>query len=271
MTKHVLLNNVDHQHTKVIHHFAAEYGDNLASALVFPTEFSELQKEYPILARRDETSGQFQAIVLMGFAADENLYLSADHPSGWDARYIPAIIEKGPFLIGFSRSSAQSDEAEDPVVHLDLDHPKVVSKHQSNQANQANQGQPLFLPEGGHSPYLAHISAKLQAIHQGLALSSVMFSAFEQLELLEPVTIEFSLHNGDKRRLIGNYCINQSRLAALRGDDLEKLHQSGFLQLAHAMVSSMSNIRDLIERKNRRLREAQPSKTQSSQAQPNQA
>jgi len=251
MTKHVLLNNIDHQHTKVIHQFGAQYGDNLASTLVFPTEFHELQKEYPILARRDEASGQFQAIVLMGFAADENLFLAAEHPSGWDARTIPATIEKGPFLIGFSRSSAQSDEPADPVVHIDMDHPKVIHDHQANQ--KANQGQPLFLPEGGNSPYLLHISAKLQAIHQGLALSSVMFSAFEQLELLEPVSIEFSLRNGDKRRLIGNYCINQSRLAALRGADLEKLHQSGFLQLAHAMVSSMSNIRDLIERKNRLL------------------
>ena len=185
----------------------------------------------------------------MGFAADENLYLAAEHPSGWDARYIPATIEKGPFLIGFSRSSGQNDEAPDPVVHIDLDHPKVVT----NQVPSLNQGQPLFLPEGGNSPYLLHISAKLQAIHQGIALSSVMFSAFEQLELLEPVTIEFSLRNGDKRRLIGNYCIDQSRLAALRGADLEKLHQTGFLQLAHAMVSSMSNIRDLIERKNRLL------------------
>ena len=249
MTRHVLLNNIDHQHTRAIHHFGADYGDNIASTLVFPTEFNELQKEYPILARRDETTGQFQAIVLMGFAADENLYLAAEHPSGWDARYIPATIEKGPFLIGFSRTSAQSDDAADPVVHIDLDHPKVVT----NQVPSLEQGQPLFLPEGGNSPYLLHISAKLQAIHQGIALSSVMFSAFEQLELLEPVTIEFSLRNGDKRRLIGNYCINQSRLAALRGADLEKLHQSGFLQLAHAMVSSMSNIRDLIERKNRLL------------------
>ncbi|RVU33355.1 hypothetical protein EOE67_17320 [Rheinheimera riviphila] len=257
MTQHVLLNNIDHQHTRVIHHFGFDYGDNLASTLVFPTEFNELQKEYPILARRDEASGQFQAIVLMGFAADENLYLAAERPSGWDARYIPATIEKGPFLIGFSRNSGQGDAAEDPMVHIDLDHPKVISNQSSNrsnqESNQANQGQPLFLPEGGNSPYLLHISATLQAIHQGIALSSVMFSAFEQLALLEPVTIEFSLQNGDKRRLIGNYCIDQNRLAALRGADLEKLHQSGFLQLAHAMVSSMSNIRDLIERKNRRL------------------
>ena len=247
MTRHVLLNNIDHQHIRAIHHFGADYGDNIASTLVFPTEFNELQKEYPILARRDEATGQFQAIALMGFAADENLFLATEHASGWDARYIPATIEKGPFLIGFSRSAAQNDEAADPVVHIDLDHPKVIRDQN------AHQGQPLFLPEGGNSPYLLHISAKLQAIHQGLALSSVMFSAFAQLELLEPVTIEFSLRDGDKRRLIGNYCINQSRLAALRGADLEKLHQSGFLQLAHAMVSSMSNIRDLIERKNRRL------------------
>ncbi len=130
------------------------------------------------------------------------------------------------------------------MVHIDMDHPKVSEQ----------QGQPLFLPEGGNSPYLEHISTRLLAIHQGVELASLMFSAFEQLELLEPLNIEFSLENGEKHRLLGNYAINESRLAALRGAELEQLHQAGFLALAYAMVSSISNIRHLIERKNNLLR-----------------
>jgi len=245
MTRHVLLNNIDHQNTRVIHYFGPEFGDNLHSALVFPTEFTELQKEYPILLRKDDPQGSYQAIALLGFAAAENLYLNNQNSTGWDARYIPASIEKGPFLIGFQRSMGMPDEEPNAVVHIDINHPKV-SEHQ---------GQQLFLSQGGNSPYLEHISARLQTIHQGTVLAPVFYKALEQLELLEPVTIEFSLHNSEKIRLLGNHCINEQRLATLPADALVKLQHSGFLALIYAMIFSMGNIRHLIERKNSRLRQ----------------
>lgn len=240
MTRHVLLNNIDHQNTRVIHHFSPEFGDNIPNTLVFPTEFIELQKEYPILLRKDDPQGPYQAVVLLGFAAAENLYLNNQHATGWDARYIPASIEKGPFLIGFQRTMGMQDEEPNAVVHIDMNHPKVSEQ----------QGQQLFLSQGGNSPYLEHVSARLETIHQGSKLAPVFFSALEQLELVESVTIEFALQSGDKIRLLGNYCINEQRLATLPADALAKLQQSGFLALIYAMVFSMGNIRHLIERKN---------------------
>ncbi|MBU0913565.1 MAG: SapC family protein [Gammaproteobacteria bacterium] len=245
MTRHVLLNNIDHQNTRVIHHFSSEFGDNLHSALVFPTEFTELQKEYPILLRKDDPQGSYQAIALLGFATAENLYLNDQHATGWDARYIPASIEKGPFLIGFQRSMGMQDQEPNAVVHIDMNHPKVSTE----------QGQQLFLSQGGNSPYLEHISARLQTIHQGTVVAPLFYKALEQLELVEPVTIEFSLHNSEKIRLLGNYCINEQRLATLPADALAKLQQSGFLALIYAMVFSMGNIRHLIERKNNHMRQ----------------
>lgn len=245
MTRHVLLNNIDHQNTRVIHYFGPEFGDNLHSALVFPNEFTELQKEYPILLRKDDPKEAYQAVALLGFAAAENLYLNDQHATGWDARYIPASIEKGPFLIGFQRSMGMQDEMPKAVVHIDMDHPKVSTE----------QGQQLFLSQGGNSPYLEHISARLDTIHQGTTLAPVFYKALEQLGLVEPVTIEFALHSSEKIRLLGNYCINEQRLATLPADALAKLQQSGFLALIYAMVFSMGNIRHLIERKNSQMRQ----------------
>ena len=40
----MMLNNVYHKDTKVITHYAAQYGDAQASVLAFPSEFIELQK-----------------------------------------------------------------------------------------------------------------------------------------------------------------------------------------------------------------------------------
>lgn len=240
MARHELLNNITHQHTHVMHHFASQYGDNVASVPVFPTEFIELQKDYAILLRRDADDSSYQAVALLGFSDNENLFLDNNAASGWDARYIPASVERGPFLIGFQRQQDGLGEKSEPVVHIDMEHPKV---------NQS-QGQPLFLEQGGNSPYLEYISLKLQAIHQGMALQKSMFAVFEQLNLIEPINIEFELNSGQKHRLIGNYGINEERLAQLSGEQLQQLHRAGYLQLAFAIISSMTNIRPLIERKN---------------------
>ena len=48
MAQNVLLNNVAHRDLRVRSHYAAEFGDNVATAMIVPTEFSELQRDYPI-------------------------------------------------------------------------------------------------------------------------------------------------------------------------------------------------------------------------------
>lgn len=238
MTNHVLLNNVSHQNLKVIPRYSAELGDNVASVLVFPTEFVELQKEYPILIRQNSESKKFQATALLGLNKDENLYLNPAYRSGWAANYIPAAIVKGPFLIGMQ--SEDEESGKNPVVHIDLDHPKVSEQD----------GYPLFLEHGGTSPYLDHIASVLKIIHEGMATQDIMFSAFSELDLIEPVTIDIDLNNGEKRQLVGNYTINEEKLASLSGDKLEQLSKRGFLPLAYAVIASMTNIRKLIKIKN---------------------
>ncbi|WP_337880792.1 SapC family protein [Rheinheimera sp.] len=237
MHRHVLLNNLDHQDLRVLPRFSAAFGDNQAVVPVYPSEFLQLQKEYPILFRQQD--GVFYATALLGFAPGENLYLNESLASGWDARVVPASLEKGPFLIGFQRQ--QGDAQPTPVIHIDPAHPKVSTE----------QGQPLFLPQGGHSAYLEHMIDLLQRLHLGHQRQPDFFAAIEPLGLLRPVSIEFSLDNGEKYRLLGNYCIDQQRLAQLTGSELAALNQTGLLALLFAQVSSMSNIQVLIERKNR--------------------
>lgn len=244
MTQHVLLNNVQHQHIKIINQFNAQYGDNVTSVMAFPTEFVELQKEYPIMFRRNAETEKYQAVALLGIQKDENLYLDESLDSGWAGHYIPATLARGPFLIGFQTQQENGETQKVPVIHIDVDHPKVNEQ----------KGRALFLEHGGNSPYLEHVSTLLKVMHQGIAVNDAMFAAFNEVELIEPVNIEIDLDNGEKHRLIGNYTINESKLQSLNAEQLAKLHQAGFLQLAFAVVTSMTNIRKLIEMKNRRDR-----------------
>lgn len=239
MANTVLLNNLAHQDLKVVTRFGAEFGDNVSSALAFPTEFIELQKEYPILFRKNPETQKFHATVLLGLSQGENLFLNPTVKAGWDAYYIPAVIARGPFLIGF-QSDAGNNKV--PVIHIDLDHPKANGE----------KGYPLFLEHGGNGPYLDHIASILKIIHEGIAVQDAMFNAFTELGLIESVDIEVDLHSGEKQRLVGNFTINEEKLMALGGEQLAKLNKLGFLPLAYAVISSMTNIRKLTEIKNKK-------------------
>jgi hypothetical protein len=81
MTNTVLLDNVTHKDLRVRAGYSAAFGDNINLALVFPTEFVFVQREYPILFRRD-AKGEFQAVALLGLDKSENLFLDG---SGWNA------------------------------------------------------------------------------------------------------------------------------------------------------------------------------------------
>jgi hypothetical protein len=226
-----LLNNIDHRDLRVITRHAAEFGDKAGSVLTFPTEYGDVQREYPIFFRKDPASGEYQSIALLGFQKEENLFLD---DQGWNASYIPAIIARGPFLIGFQQ--------QEPVIHVDLDHPRVSR----------TEGEPVFLPQGGNSPYLERIATILQGIHQGLAVSKAMFAAFTALDLIEPVSVEIKFTTDEHYDLLGLYTINEEKLRALDGDSLFKLNQAGFLQGAFLVIASLNNVKKLIDLKHRR-------------------
>jgi hypothetical protein len=238
MTNAVLLNNVDHHDLKVVTRRAAEFGDNINQALIFPTEFAEIQREYPIFLRKD-ANGEFQSVALLGLDKDENLFLDEN---GWQARYIPAVQERGPFMIGFQEKDAEGQKRREPMILVDLDHPRLSR----------TEGQPVFLAQGGNSPYLERIAGVLRVIHEGAEVSKPMFAAFEEMGLIEPIAVEIKLSDREKYTLQNYHTISEEKLLGLAGASLERLNKAGFLRLAFLIMSSLGNVSRLIDLKNRR-------------------
>ncbi|WEK00779.1 MAG: SapC family protein [Candidatus Sphingomonas phytovorans] len=238
MTNRVPLNNVDHPDLRVIAGHRAEFGDSVNQVLVFPTEFEEIQREYPIFFRREE-SGALQAVALLGLDRDENLFLGEN---GWEGRYVPAILQRGPFLIGFKDGGTEGE----PMIHIDQHHPRVSR----------TEGLPLFLPHGGNTPYLEHIAGILRTIYTGIEANQPMFEALDQAGLIEPVAVEIELDEARKYVLPDLFTIARGALAQLDGSRLERLNTSGFLPLAFLVIASMGNMGRLIDLKNRKAKAA---------------
>jgi hypothetical protein len=232
-----ILDNNTHRHIKVNTSFDQDISKNINSTLIFPTEIKEAQRDYPILFVKSPETGKFQSVALLGLVADENLYVN----HGWQASYIPAMIQKGPFTIGFEEKEINGQTVKTPVIAIDIE---------SSQVNDTK-GVAIFLDDGQPSPYLLSINNTLKTLHEGAQTSQHMFDTFLKYDLIEPVVLSVELNNGQKITLEGNYTINEQKLSLLQDDTLAQLQFSGLLPIAYFIASSLDNVQRLVDFKNK--------------------
>ncbi len=241
MPRYEMLNNIAHRDLRVATDFGPEFGDAVGMVPAYPSEFAELQREYPIFLRRDTATGEWQSVVLLGFEQHENLFLQDGR---WNASYLPGAAAKGPFLIGFQENRIDGALVQEAVLHVDLDHPRV----------NAMQGEPVFLPQGGNTPYLDHIAGVLRGIHDGHAFGAQMFAALDAKGLIHPVTLDVQIAQEHRVGVNGLHAIDRDRLGQLDGPALAELNRAGYLEGAYLMLASLHNMRRLIAEKQKRLR-----------------
>jgi hypothetical protein len=137
----------------------------------------------------------------------------------WTSTYVPATLARGPFSLGYIRAEDANNlpagiKAEMKVM-IDDQHPRLRAD-----------GQPVFLPLGGESPYLEGIKRVLQTVDAGL-----------RVDLFSAVGGSGSAGRGEVPDLVPLSCAMTSavttlsigKLAALGGDHLLRLHRLGLL------------------------------------------
>ena len=232
MARMVELDNVEHARLRVTAGSTSGLSSN--QALVVPTEFEQLQREFPILFQKD-AEGNPQSVAILGLAPQENLFFTEGR---WETRYIPATMRRGPFFLGVDEGAGT-----DPAIVIDLD----------DQRFSETSGEPIFLAQGGAAPLLQQAAEALRTVHEGLKLSRTMFDLFAELNLLAPVEIDIDLGDGAHVRLADYFTIGAEQFGDLAGAALERLNRSGFLASAIHTRSSLSNINRLVELKTRKL------------------
>ncbi|MCA1245533.1 SapC family protein [Massilia sp. MS-15] len=231
MANPVLLNNVEHKDLRVITRHGSDMDESHPFVPTFPAEFRLLQAHYPIIFRKETEDAPFEPIALFGFEADENLFLDE---KGWDAATVPLLVDRLPFLIG--------RDGDELMIHIDLDSPRISKLD----------GEPIFLPHGGMSPYLESVNQMLVTVHHGMGSNAAFVAALVQNELIESFSLDVTLDDGSQNRLAGFYTINEEKLEALDGAVVAELHKAGYLAPIYYQLASLSNFRALIDRKNAR-------------------
>lgn len=239
MPNYQMLNNVEHQNVRIITDRSAAYGDNVHFVMTFPIEFRRVQSCFPIFFQKDANNGKFFPLALLGVEEGQNLFLGE---SGWDADYVPLMIQRHPFLIGYQQD-AEADDGKRAVISIDMDSPRISE----------SDGEPLFLPHGGTSDFLAAMTSILEDIQYGHQMNEEFVNALLEFDLIESVAMEVELNNESKRQLLGLYTINEDRLEQLDGEALGKLHSKHYLLPIYMILASLSCFRTLIDKMNERL------------------
>jgi len=216
----------------------AKLWDDLMFFLTYPFEFRLALSHYPILIYLDKENNTAFPVALFGFEEGENLFLSN---SGWDARYIPIMVQRQPFSIGFQQTSTSAEKQQ--VITFNPAHPRVSK----------TEGEAVFNEMGAYTPYLEQVVKMLESIDTGHHQNKFLIDALEKHELLEDSTIAITLKDGTNYELVGFSTIADDKFEALSAEALKELNDQKLLLPITMIMASMSNLGNLVDIRNANL------------------
>jgi hypothetical protein len=225
VTNIVLLNSQRHRSLRVYGAASTRYGDNQRFVPVVVEEFAQLVVHYPILMSKDANTGRFFCGAMLGFDRGENLFLKEG--KGHEG-YRPLNLQRMPFY------AAGSDLA------IDLEHPRVG----------AEAGQALFTGSGEPTMYLKSVMQVVRNIKLGAEMTEGFIATLRQHDLIKPIDISVSFHDGSARKLADLYTINQGVLRDLPDPVVLDLFRRGYLALIELMTASVKQVGELARKKN---------------------
>src|SRR5262245_38924612 len=147
-------------------------------------EFPDAAAEYAIVFAGE--GDVHMPVAILGAREKENLYLSAE--GGWQGRYIPAFVRRYPFVF--------SNGKEPNTYTLCVD-----EAYQG--LNYRGRGQPLFTEEGRPSSFVESVLGFLQEYTAQASRTQAFCKRLDELQLLEPKQVQFTLPTGEKMSLKG--------------------------------------------------------------------
>jgi len=228
--KVVALNSDVHRNLK----FAANKVDfrfarDTTAVLLGGVEFAEAAREYPIVFIRGQDK-QMRPVALLGVRKGENLFV--DEEGKWDARYIPAFVRRYPFVMADGGPNGQL----------------VVCIDESCPALNAENGELLINAEGKLEPRMNEVMQFLQNFQREFARTELIFKQLDELGLFIQQGARFDTSSGDTFQLNDFCLIDEKKFGQITDDKLPQLFRSGALGLIYLHLSSLGNMRKLLDK-----------------------
>jgi len=224
------LNNKLHLTVKIRDTVNYSFTKKTNAVLLTCSEFEKASKIYPLLFVLDNK--QMVPVVLFGLEKNQNLFLKWNHQ--WDAFYIPAYIRRYPF----SLARKKNENSNDYIVCFDEKSPLV-----NKQAEHS-----LFQKNGKQTPYLTEKIHFLQEFQIEYEKTIQFVERLNKLDLLEPMSANVNLLNGESLSISSFYIINTKQFKNLSAEQYRELVISDDMKLIYEHFSSLDNFSTLIDK-----------------------
>ncbi|MDH3584848.1 MAG: SapC family protein, partial [Phycisphaerae bacterium] len=203
------------------------YAKEANSVPLITVEFPAAALEYPIVFAGEDVA---MPVAALGIRHGQNLYVNDD--GTWEAKYVPVFMRQYPFVF------AKADGENQFGLCIDEDF---------SGCGQDGVGERLFDTEGEQTQFLKSRMDFLTKQQVELHRTRRFGEEIGELNLLDPMAVEFTSKEGEKLRLVGFKLINRERLADLPADRLAELVKSGALELIYLHLASLHHIRRLAD------------------------
>lgn len=227
-TNYIPLDKEKHSALKVKtqHNFEFAKDTHLASATL--REFAQVASCMPIVFIKDNQTGNFHTIAMLGLEQQSNLYFAQDK---WQGHILPLNIQRFPF-----------------DVRPDGDKLGVFIDENSDLVGE--EGEALFTPEGEPSEYLKNRQQLLGEVANSEMATQRFVKEVVELDLLDPVQLVVQYANGEQRNVTGLFSINEKRVNELPDEKTLELKKSGFLGAIYTVMLSLAQLNRMVQLSN---------------------
>jgi hypothetical protein len=231
MSNPVCLDPSKHQQLRVLAHSNFKHAANNQVAALTADEFGGAASSYPVVLIKDQQSGQFRSVALLGLKPNQNLFYSQ---SDWHGIYMPSSVLREPFMLG-------PDPNKDKTLTVYLDEDSVyVSKEQ---------GEPLFDSQG-ETGFLKGVQRNLADNFQNEIATQTLINELIKHGLVQELSIQIKDQQNATSGLKGLYSISETALRELPKDVQYEWHEKNYFLPIHAMLISLNQFKRLIKLNN---------------------
>lgn len=223
-TNYIPLDKAIHGDLKVKAQHNFEFAKEIHLASASLRDFAQIASCMPLVFIKDQPSGLYHAIAMLGLEQKNNLY----YGDKWLGHVMPLSVQRYPFDVrpDGDKLGVFIDEGSDLV---------------------GDEGESLFTAEGEMTDYLKNRNELLGEIANGEIATQRFVKRVEELGLLDDVQLNVLYASGESRKVTGLYSISEKRVNELSDEVTLELKKNGYLGAIYTVMLSLAQLNRMVQ------------------------
>jgi hypothetical protein len=209
--------------------------NHVASQHIVPVtaaEYAQASASFPVVLIKNPDSPRFRSVVMLGIESGENLFYQEEK---WSGLSVPLSVGMVPFALGLD-----PDKENTLTACVDLDSEFVGE----------DKDLALYEADGKETEVLKNVQDSLGRLYENERMTENFIKELEENNLLQELELNINFSNGEKKKLVGIFTVNEDKVKSLPDEKVMDFHKRGLFVPIYAMLGSLGQINRLVQLRN---------------------